>query len=112
LQSANQHFRPSVKTALAVLLIGMVLLLNAMEACEPLHKLIHHDADKPGHECVATLLEELLDHAQRNPETPGYLLAGALVGVVGGQNPFPQIQGNGFHAPSLPHPKQYGYSFV
>ena len=33
----------------------MVLLLNAMAACEPLHKLIHHDADKPGHECVVTM---------------------------------------------------------
>jgi hypothetical protein len=55
LKNARRHFRPSVKSAWAVLLIGLVLLLNAMEACEPLHKLIHHDADKPGHQCVVTL---------------------------------------------------------
>jgi len=46
----------------------------------------------------ATLLEELFDQAQRNPEPPGHRLAGARVIVVGGQYPFPQIQGDGFHA--------------
>ena len=61
---------------------------------------------------AAALLEELLDHAQRNPESAGHLLTSAPVVIVGRQNPFPQIQGDGFHAPSLPHPKPYGYSFV
>jgi hypothetical protein len=61
---------------------------------------------------AAALLEELLDHAQRNPETAGHLFAGVLVVIIGGQNPFSQIQGDGFHAPSLPHPKQNGYSFI
>jgi len=37
------------------LLVGLVLLLNALEASEPLHKLFHHDADQPGHECAITL---------------------------------------------------------
>ena len=58
------------------------------------------------------LLEEFLDHAQRNPETTSHRLASALVGVVSGQNPFPQIQGDGFHAASLPQPKRNGCSFV
>jgi hypothetical protein len=58
------------------------------------------------------LLEQLLDHAQRNPETAGHLLAGALIGVIGGQYSFSQIQGNGSHAPSLPHLKHCGYSFI
>lgn len=40
---------------MAVLLVGLVLLLNALEASEPLHKLFHHDADQPGHECAITL---------------------------------------------------------
>jgi hypothetical protein len=61
---------------------------------------------------AAALLEEFLDQAQRNPETAGHLLARALLSVVSSQNPFPQIQGDGFHAPSLPHPKQNGYGFI
>jgi hypothetical protein len=61
---------------------------------------------------AAALLEELLDHAQRNPETTGHRLAVAFLSVIGGQDPFPQIQGDGFHAPSLPQPKHYGYSFI
>ena len=61
---------------------------------------------------MTALLEELLDHAQRNPESVGHLLAGALVGVVGGQNPFPQIHRDGLHAPSLPRLRPNGYSFI
>ena len=37
------------------------------------------------------LLEELLDHAQRHPETPRHLRPGSLLRVVGSQNPRPQI---------------------
>ena len=33
----------------------LVLLQMAMAASEPLHKLIHADADQPGHECSVTL---------------------------------------------------------
>ena len=39
----------------AALLIGLVLLLNAMAACPTLHELIHKDADKAGHECGVTM---------------------------------------------------------
>ena len=43
------------KSSLAALLIGMILLLNAMAACPALHELIHKDADKAGHECAVTM---------------------------------------------------------
>ena len=35
--------------------MALVLLLNAMAACEPLHKLIHHDADAADHDCAVML---------------------------------------------------------
>jgi hypothetical protein len=44
------------KAALAALLVGMILFLDAMAACPALHELIHHDADKPDHHCAVTLL--------------------------------------------------------
>jgi hypothetical protein len=40
---------------LAALLVGLVLLLNAMAALPALHELIHKDADEAGHECAVTL---------------------------------------------------------
>jgi len=43
------------KAALASLLVGMIVFLDAMAACPTLHELIHHDADKPGHECAVTM---------------------------------------------------------
>ena len=43
------------KAALAALLAGIVLFLDAMAACPALHELIHHDADQPGHECAVTM---------------------------------------------------------
>ena len=43
------------KPALAVLLLGLVLLLNAMAAVPALHELIHKDADEAGHQCAVTL---------------------------------------------------------
>jgi hypothetical protein len=43
------------KAALASLLVGMIVFLDAMAACPALHELIHHDADKPGHECAVTM---------------------------------------------------------
>ena len=46
---------------------------------------------RPNVPSLAPLLQELLDHAQRNPVTVRYLVAGALVLIVGGQNPFSQI---------------------
>lgn len=55
MRHAKHIFSESGKPALSGLLIALVLLLNALAACEPLHKLIHHDADEAGHECVVTL---------------------------------------------------------
>jgi hypothetical protein len=43
------------KPALGVLLIGLVLLLNAMAAAPALHELIHKDADNASHSCAVTL---------------------------------------------------------
>ena len=43
------------KAALAALLVGVILFLDAMAACPALHELIHKDADKPGHECAVTM---------------------------------------------------------
>ena len=40
---------------IALLLVGVVLLLDAMAACHSLHEWIHNDADKPGHECAVTM---------------------------------------------------------
>jgi hypothetical protein len=50
----RNHFNP-YKAALAALLVGMILFLDAMAACPALHELIHKDADKPGHECAVTM---------------------------------------------------------
>ena len=43
------------KAALAALLVGLILFLDAMAVCPALHELVHHDADKPGHECAVTM---------------------------------------------------------
>jgi hypothetical protein len=43
------------KAALAALLVGMILFLDAMAASPALHELIHKDADKAGHECAVTM---------------------------------------------------------
>ena len=40
---------------LAVLLVGLVLLLNAMAAVPALHELIHQDAGKTDHQCAVTV---------------------------------------------------------
>jgi hypothetical protein len=55
LQNKGNHSNRSGKAFIAVLLMGMVLLLDAMAACPALHELIHKDADKPGHECAVTM---------------------------------------------------------
>ena len=43
------------KAALAALLVGMILFLDAMAACPALHELIHKDADKANHDCAVTM---------------------------------------------------------
>jgi len=54
-QDQRSHSCPSGKSLLATLLIGLVLLLDAMAASPALHELIHKDADRPGHECAVTM---------------------------------------------------------
>jgi hypothetical protein len=54
MKARRRLFRPGT-AAIAALLVGMVLLLNAMAACHELHKWFHKDADQPGHECAVTI---------------------------------------------------------
>jgi hypothetical protein len=42
------------KLALAALLVGVILFLDALAASPALHEWFHHDADKPGHHCAVT----------------------------------------------------------
>jgi hypothetical protein len=51
----RRQFIPFGKSALAALLGGIVLFLDAMAACPTLHEMIHKDADQPGHECAVTM---------------------------------------------------------
>ena len=55
LQHTKSRLNCSGKPVLAVLLIGLVLLLNVMAATPALHELIHKDADSASHSCAATL---------------------------------------------------------
>ena len=43
---------------LAALLVGLILLLDAMAACPALHELIHNDADKADHQCAVTMFAQ------------------------------------------------------
>ena len=54
----KDHSGLSGKSLLAALLIGLVLLLNAMAACPALHELIHNDADKADHDCAVTMFAQ------------------------------------------------------
>ena len=56
MQYVKKHLFPIGKPALAALLVGIVLLLDAMAACPALHKMIHHDAGKEDHDCAVTML--------------------------------------------------------
>jgi hypothetical protein len=51
----KRHFSRIGKPALAALLVGVVLLLDAMAACPALHKMIHKDAGKEDHDCAVTM---------------------------------------------------------
>jgi hypothetical protein len=55
MQNAKRHFKKIGKPALAALLVGLILLLNAMAACPALHELIHKDADHADHQCAVTM---------------------------------------------------------
>ena len=51
----KRHFKAHGKAVIASLLVGVVLLLDAMAACPSLHELIHKDANEHGHECAVTM---------------------------------------------------------
>jgi hypothetical protein len=55
LRYVKRQFNRFGKSALAALLVGMVLLLDAMAAAPALHELIHKDADQAGHQCAVTM---------------------------------------------------------
>ena len=55
MRNAKRHFKKFGKPALAALLVGLILLLNAMAACPALHELIHKDADEADHHCAVTM---------------------------------------------------------
>ena len=59
-----------------------------------------------------TLLQELLDQAQRHAKTVGHLLPSAFSLGVSRQNAFAEIQRECFHFPTVTYPKPNGYSFV
>jgi hypothetical protein len=62
---------------------------------------------------AAALLQKLLDQAQRDPKAPGDFFAGAFLLIVGGQNPFTQIQGNSLsHDQTIAGLPINGYSFI
>ena len=55
LRLVKRHFKAHGKAVIASLLVGLVLLLDAMAACPALHELIHKDAGRPDHECAVTM---------------------------------------------------------
>jgi hypothetical protein len=71
----RRHFKRHGKAFIAALLVGLVLLLDAMAACPALHELIHHDADEPGHHCAVTLFA----HGHVDSVTVDVLVSAPLV---------------------------------
>ncbi|HUC83585.1 MAG TPA: hypothetical protein VL970_00220 [Candidatus Acidoferrales bacterium] len=51
----TRHSQAHGQAAIASLLVGLFLLLNAMAASPALHEWLHHDAGQPGHQCGVTL---------------------------------------------------------
>jgi hypothetical protein len=52
---ATKPFTRHSQAVIASLLVGLVLLLDALAASPALHARLHHDADQPGHECAVTI---------------------------------------------------------
>jgi len=50
-----RQFKQPGRAAIASLLTGLVLLLNAMAASPALHEWFHADAGESGHQCAVTL---------------------------------------------------------
>jgi hypothetical protein len=74
---AKRHFEEFGKTILAMLLIGMILLLDAMAACHELHELIHKDADEHSHDCAVTMFS----HGKVESETVDVPIAAAVISM-------------------------------
>jgi len=55
LQLARRHFKTRSQGVIASLLVGIVLLLNAMTASPSLHEWFHSDAGQPEHQCAVTM---------------------------------------------------------
>jgi hypothetical protein len=55
LQRVSRQFKLLRKAVVALLLVALVLLLDAMAASPALHELVHRDADSPDHQCAVTL---------------------------------------------------------
>jgi hypothetical protein len=55
LQYAKYSFKKLGKPCVAVLLIGLVSLLNLMAVAPALHQAIHHDAGRADHDCAVTM---------------------------------------------------------
>ena len=55
LQYAKYSLKKLGKPCVAVLLIGLVSLLNLMAAAPALHQAIHHDAGRADHDCAVTM---------------------------------------------------------
>ena len=58
MRNAKHHFKKFGKPALAALLVGLVLLIDAMAACPALHEMIHKDADEADHHCAVTMFAQ------------------------------------------------------
>ena len=55
LRIAKRHLKAYGQAAIASLLAGLVLLLNAMAASPSLHEWFHHDTSQPEHQCAVTM---------------------------------------------------------
>ena len=55
LRLVKRQFKLHGQAVIASLLVGIVLLLDAMAACPRLHELIHKDADSTEHHCAVTM---------------------------------------------------------
>ena len=77
MQLAKRHFKLRSNAVIASLLVGLVLLLDAMAACPALHELIHKDADSTEHHCAVTMFA----HGQVDSATVEVSIATPTVSV-------------------------------
>ena len=67
MQKAKRHFNRLGKAVVAVMLAGLILLLDAMAACPALHELIHHGAAEYNHQCAV----KMFAHGKVEPAAGG-----------------------------------------